>query len=278
MAAFNLRYVDYPASPDREFPCDLCPLSFDRHHDLKRHIETHSGEKPYLCDRGCGKAFTRKDALKRHQTTFPFCPPVRGPPRSSHATSGGPSSPMYPPSSSHPTAYGEGSTSSHYAPGLHPVPPYGGPTSSTWNGPPMPSEYGRRSSVPHYPSPQPQYGGPAAAPVKHEPGMSPPLNSLNYAPSFVPPPQHGGDFPATPSRPYPCDACPLSFERHHDLKRHKVTHVGERPYVCNGGCEKTFTRKDALKRHQVFCSASFSLLVLTGAISCRRNAEGRKFE
>ncbi|KAJ6580028.1 hypothetical protein DFH09DRAFT_893543, partial [Mycena vulgaris] len=51
----------------REFPCDFCALSFDRQHDLKRHVETHSGEKPYLCDRGCGKAFTRKDALKRHQ-------------------------------------------------------------------------------------------------------------------------------------------------------------------------------------------------------------------
>ncbi|KAJ7512998.1 hypothetical protein B0H11DRAFT_1698256, partial [Mycena galericulata] len=65
--SFNLRYVDYPASPDRPFPCDFCPLSFDRQHDLKRHIDTHSGEKPFLCDRGCGKAFTRKDALKRHQ-------------------------------------------------------------------------------------------------------------------------------------------------------------------------------------------------------------------
>ncbi|KAJ6562641.1 hypothetical protein B0H19DRAFT_992662, partial [Mycena capillaripes] len=69
--------------------------------------------------------------------------------------------------------------------------------------------------------------------------------------AFIPPPLHGGDFPATPSRPYPCDACPLSFERHHDLKRHRVTHAGERPYVCNGGCDKTFTRKDALKRHQL---------------------------
>ncbi|KAJ7185226.1 hypothetical protein C8R46DRAFT_837092, partial [Mycena filopes] len=61
--------VEYPASPDREFACEFCPLSFDRQHDLKRHVDTHSGEKPYLCDRGCGKAFTRKDALKRHQVT-----------------------------------------------------------------------------------------------------------------------------------------------------------------------------------------------------------------
>ena len=27
----------YPASPSRPFQCELCPLSFDRSHDLKRH-------------------------------------------------------------------------------------------------------------------------------------------------------------------------------------------------------------------------------------------------
>ncbi|KAF8919876.1 hypothetical protein CPB85DRAFT_1156643, partial [Mucidula mucida] len=50
----------------RAFTCDTCPLSFHRQHDLKRHEKTHSGSKPYTCNGGCGKTFTRKDALKRH--------------------------------------------------------------------------------------------------------------------------------------------------------------------------------------------------------------------
>jgi len=59
--------MQYPASPPRPFACDMCALSFNRQHDLKRHRDTHSGDKPFLCE-FCGKTFTRKDALKRHQT------------------------------------------------------------------------------------------------------------------------------------------------------------------------------------------------------------------
>ena len=60
--------MQYPASPPRPFACDMCALSFNRQHDLKRHRDTHSGDKPFLCE-FCGKTFTRKDALKRHQVS-----------------------------------------------------------------------------------------------------------------------------------------------------------------------------------------------------------------
>lgn len=67
MMVQGIDQMQYPASPQRPFACDMCALSFNRQHDLKRHRETHSGEKPFLCNGGCGKTFTRKDALKRHQ-------------------------------------------------------------------------------------------------------------------------------------------------------------------------------------------------------------------
>lgn len=49
-------------------------------------------------------------------------------------------------------------------------------------------------------------------------------------------------------RPFRCDQCPQSFNRNHDLKRHKRIHLAVKPFPC-GHCDKSFSRKDALKRH-----------------------------
>jgi len=118
-----------------------------------------------------------------------------------------------------------------------------------------------------HPAPQPQ---PLRHPLVHSHAHSmqtyPPTSS--HAPSVMPPHPHpppqynppmpytepinnGTQYPASPNRPFSCDMCALSFNRQHDLKRHRETHSGEKPFLCNGGCGKTFTRKDALKRHQL---------------------------
>ncbi|KAI6110620.1 hypothetical protein EDD16DRAFT_1238608 [Pisolithus croceorrhizus] len=114
-----------------------------------------------------------------------------------------------------------------------------------------PSPYAPRQSYPSPPDRRipvrndtPQY--PTSHSYHHPASPSQP-SSHAPTPYFQQPPQ----YPASPARPYSCDLCALSFNRQHDLKRHRETHSGEKPFSCNGGCGKTFTRKDALKRHQL---------------------------
>ncbi|KAI0395585.1 hypothetical protein F5Y17DRAFT_188215 [Xylariaceae sp. FL0594] len=63
---------------------------------------------------------------------------------------------------------------------------------------------------------------------------------------------HQHMYPGPPAplqdRPYRCETCGQSFNRNHDLKRHKRIHLAVKPFPC-ANCEKAFSRKDALKRH-----------------------------
>lgn len=80
------------------------------------------------------------------------------------------------------------------------------------------------------------------------PGMMPQFSSGYAANSqnMYNQPQHQGQ-PAVPDdRPFKCDQCPQSFNRNHDLKRHKRIHLSVKPFPCKD-CDKSFSRKDALK-------------------------------
>lgn len=66
--------------------------------------------------------------------------------------------------------------------------------------------------------------------------------SLAYAQARAHSPQQAQNA----ERPFKCDECPQSFNRNHDLKRHKRIHLAVKPFPCQH-CDKSFSRKDALK-------------------------------
>ena len=122
------------------------------------------------------------------------------------------------------------------------------------------------SSCPRQPPPWPSYSLPAMnGPVRtniHNPNgpvtelgsMSSAIIPSNFNSGYLasmqqmyggPSPPHASPGP-TQDRPFRCDQCPQSFNRNHDLKRHKRIHLSVKPFPCTH-CDKSFSRKDALK-------------------------------
>ena len=53
---------------EKPFSCATCGRRFTKHCNLVRHAVVHSGEKPYRCPT-CAKCFTQSSSLKSHQRT-----------------------------------------------------------------------------------------------------------------------------------------------------------------------------------------------------------------
>ncbi|KAI5965724.1 CAS5 [Candida pseudojiufengensis] len=53
--------------PKKKHKCPICDARFQRPEHVKRHLKSHSSEKPFQCNElNCGKRFNRKDNLKAH--------------------------------------------------------------------------------------------------------------------------------------------------------------------------------------------------------------------
>ncbi|KAI1187334.1 hypothetical protein F5B17DRAFT_440427 [Nemania serpens] len=161
------------------------------------------------------------------QPPFPaFPPPHPSPSQLSSTTAAG-----------GPTRASPSLSSQHHA-SMGTLPPYGN------------RHYGYSTAVPNMgPMVLSNMGNPGGQ--MHLMGTTNPLSHYHHAGHGLP---HHSMYAGPPNgqqdRPFTCETCSKSFNRNHDLKRHKRIHLAIKPFPCVY-CDKAFSRTDALRRHRL---------------------------